>query len=184
VSEVTVRADGLITPSQAAELCGVSRKTVYGWIAFDILPTARHDRRRILLNLLDVARADIAMRAGGCRAPAPPPRWALEEEPGADLAAVLTACWEQARQTPMLRRPVVYYLRFGDRIKIGTTVGLTARLSNIPHNELLATEPGGSDVETARHRQFAALRIYREWFRPGPVLVDHIAALRAESGIT
>ena len=62
---------------------------------------------------------------------------------------------------------VVYYIRFGDRIKIGTTGNLTGRLMTLPHDELLATEPGGIELEKQRHRQFAAdLVAGREWFRP------------------
>jgi hypothetical protein len=74
--------------------------------------------------------------------------------------------------------PVVYYLRFADRIKIGTTMNLDRRLKMIPHDELLATEPGSFTVETRRHDQFKALRITGEWFRADPRLLSHIASLR------
>lgn len=76
---------------------------------------------------------------------------------------------------------VVYYLRFSDRIKIGTTRNLKARLVGIPHDEVLATEPGDRTLEQERHRQFAHLRLTRrgEWFRAGPDLIDHTKALRA-----
>jgi len=75
-------------------------------------------------------------------------------------------------------QPCVYYLRFGDRIKIGTTSDLKTRLTGVPHDEVLALEPGSYDVERARQRQFGALWIRREWYRPGEALLAHIAAVR------
>jgi len=72
---------------------------------------------------------------------------------------------------------VVYYIQFGDRIKIGTTTDLGKRLGALPHDCLLATEPGGPLVERQRHEQFGALRIKGEWFEPAPVLLGHIQAL-------
>ncbi|MGW5387185.1 GIY-YIG nuclease family protein [Nocardia sp. NPDC003963] len=75
---------------------------------------------------------------------------------------------------------VVYYIRFGDRIKIGTTSNLSARLSTLPFDEVLATEPGGVEVERQRHTEFAASRISgREWFTASEALLAHIASLKA-----
>lgn len=78
---------------------------------------------------------------------------------------------------------VVYYVRFGDRVKIGTTKDLTKRLAHIPHDEVMATEPGGVYVERQRHQQFRHLRAKvgqgREWFQLTPELTEHIAAVRA-----
>lgn len=77
----------------------------------------------------------------------------------------------------------VYYIRFGDRVKIGTTKNLTKRLKAVPHDEVMATEPGGLYVEQRRHGQFEHLRIrtgtHREWFTLTPELAEHIAAVRA-----
>lgn len=82
------------------------------------------------------------------------------------------------------RSPVVYYLGFGDRIKIGTSVNLARRLGELPPGDLLAVEPGGADLEDERHEQFAADRILinREWFRDSPALLRHIAAVRDTYG--
>lgn len=78
---------------------------------------------------------------------------------------------------------VVYYVRraSGD-IKIGTTAGpalhRVAQLRRVHGDvDILATEPGGVDVEEHRHRQFAAERLDGEWFRPGAHLLAHIATL-------
>lgn len=78
---------------------------------------------------------------------------------------------------------VVYYVRFGDRVKIGTSKDLSKRLSHIPHDEVMATEPGGVYVERQRHKQFKHLRAEvgrgREWFTLTPELAEHIAAVKA-----
>jgi hypothetical protein len=72
---------------------------------------------------------------------------------------------------------VVYYLRFGDRVKIGTTTNLARRLSAIPHDEVLATEVGSFTLERERHGQFAADRVIGEWFHMSPSLMEHIEGL-------
>lgn len=85
----------------------------------------------------------------------------------------------QERLEKAARDGVIYYLRFGDRIKIGTTTHLNARLSSVPHDELLATEPGDHRLETLRHRQFKHCRVHREWFDgTDESLLRHVAMLR------
>lgn len=81
---------------------------------------------------------------------------------------------------PDLERPpveVVYYLRYADRIKIGTSAQPRQRLGAIWHDELLAFERGGRALEQRRHREFAPLREGGEWFRAAPELISHIATL-------
>ncbi|MBD8661462.1 GIY-YIG nuclease family protein [Frigoribacterium sp. CFBP 8754] len=76
------------------------------------------------------------------------------------------------------RVDVVYYLRFRDRIKIGTTGNPRQRLAAIWHDELLALERGDRAVERARHEQFAAQRHGRtEWFTADGELLAHVRAL-------
>jgi Meiotically up-regulated gene 113 len=77
------------------------------------------------------------------------------------------------------KNEVVYYIRFRDRIKIGTTRNLRQRLYELPYDELLAIEPGGREVERERHEQFAASRVIGEWFEPDTALLKHIASLPA-----
>jgi hypothetical protein len=77
----------------------------------------------------------------------------------------------------------VYYVRFGDRIKIGFSESVKDRLQAVPHDELLAVEPGPMELERMRHRQFASLLVARrEWFRHGAELLSHIAMLREHYG--
>ncbi|WP_121189878.1 GIY-YIG nuclease family protein [Microbacterium sp. AG790] len=104
--------------------------------------------------------------------------------PEADAGGILTCpvCgWRLGDSPdPDLPRPrvdVVYYLRWDDRIKIGTSREPRQRLAAIWHHELLAFEPGDRAVEHARHVQFAHLREGGEWFRAAPELRAHAAAL-------
>ncbi|MCP9209296.1 GIY-YIG nuclease family protein [Streptomyces cucumeris] len=80
--------------------------------------------------------------------------------------------------------PVVYYVRRGTMVKIGTTTNLHERMRAILPEEILATEPGGQKTEFARHRQFSALRVdgQREWFHAGAALQDHVQRVRAQHG--
>jgi hypothetical protein len=78
-----------------------------------------------------------------------------------------------------VRVDVVYYLRFDDRIKIGTSANPRQRLTQLRHDELLAFERGDRLVEQRRHAQFAADRFdTTEWFRASATLADHIRGLR------
>jgi hypothetical protein len=81
---------------------------------------------------------------------------------------------------PRPRVDVVYYIRFGDRMKIGTTSNLRQRMARLWHEELVAIERGGRDRERARHTQFAARRLgTSEWFELAPELLAHTAVLGA-----
>ena len=86
-------------------------------------------------------------------------------------------------ELPPPRVDVVYYVRYDDRIKIGTSASPRQRLAAIWHHELLAFERGDRTVERRRHEQFAADRYPRtEWFRRSSALEAHIAGLAAGVG--
>lgn len=74
---------------------------------------------------------------------------------------------------------IVYYLMVDGLVKIGYTDDLARRLADYPPTaQLLATEPGDTATEAARHAQFAGLlTARREWFTPGPALRDHTEGL-------
>jgi hypothetical protein len=77
------------------------------------------------------------------------------------------------------RVDVVYYLRFQDRIKIGTSGNPRVRFASLPWDEVLAFERGGRPLEQRRHAQFAGHRIPRtEWFEANAELSAHVAQLR------
>jgi MerR family regulatory protein len=73
---------------------------------------------------------------------------------------------------------IVYYIRRGDLIKIGTTADPVTRPGRLMPDKILAFEPGDADQETLRHRQFDHLRCHGEYFRSAPELSDHIRQLR------
>jgi Meiotically Up-regulated Gene 113 (MUG113) protein len=81
--------------------------------------------------------------------------------------------------TPTVTSPVVYYARIADQVKIGMTTSIAARMASLGAEELLATEPGGFDVEKMRHRQFHGLHLRGEWFRLEAPLTSHIEELRS-----
>ena len=78
------------------------------------------------------------------------------------------------------RVDVVYYLRHGDRLKIGTTANPRQRFAAIWHEQLLAFERGDRRLERRRHEQFAADRFAgSEWFRMSSAHSAHVASVAA-----
>lgn len=85
---------------------------------------------------------------------------------------------------------VVYYIRRGDLIKIGTTRAFIARMRTLMPDEILAIEPGSYTLENQRHQQFDEQRFGRdrrgarsEYFHSSPELIQHIRTLRSEHGV-
>lgn len=77
------------------------------------------------------------------------------------------------------RIDVVYYLRYRDQIKIGTSANPRMRVASLPHDEVLAFELGDRLVERRRHEQFAAHRFAgTEWFAVHDALLAHVTELR------
>jgi hypothetical protein len=72
---------------------------------------------------------------------------------------------------------VVYYIRRGEFVKIGTTIRLKSRMQALAPDEVLAVEPGSYQLERRMHKRFAHLQapFMREYFRIEPELTDHIA---------
>lgn len=91
---------------------------------------------------------------------------------------------EEIRATPTVAFEVVYYITWGNRIKIGTTRNLRSRMAVLYHDEVLAIEPGSYTLESQRHREFAGSRVERqkEWFHPTPDLISHVKQLRHQNG--
>lgn len=84
-------------------------------------------------------------------------------------------------------RGFVYYLGFRDAVKIGTTIDLANRVTAIPCESVLAIEPGGVELEKARHVQFAQFKIdssigaTTEWFHWTDAIGDHVDKVRADN---
>lgn len=91
----------------------------------------------------------------------------------------------EARAQAIREQAVVYYVRIHDCIKIGYSTNLKARLSTlrVDDDAVLATEPGGRELEALRHQEFADLRIgRRENFKPVDRLLRHIEHVREVCG--
>jgi hypothetical protein len=76
----------------------------------------------------------------------------------------------------------VYFAQAEDRIKIGWSKQVSARLAGLQTGcpssiKLLGTIPGGRSVERQLHERFASLRLSGEWFKAEPELLEHIAAV-------
>jgi hypothetical protein len=93
----------------------------------------------------------------------------------ADLKGTLSrhAVWSSAQSKDDSHAPLVYFIVWGDRCKIGTTTKLAQRISalSVPKSALAMTLPGDGEVERAFHQHFRQQRIERtEWFTlAGPV---------------
>lgn len=77
---------------------------------------------------------------------------------------------------------IVYYIRRGQAIKIGSTTNPMTRFTVLMPDEILAFEPGATTEERKRHRQFQHLRCFGEHFKPDPELLEHALDLRRIHG--
>jgi hypothetical protein len=79
---------------------------------------------------------------------------------------------------------VVYYIRRGEYVKIGTTTNLKQRMRDLMPDEVLAVEPGSYDLESTLHAQFAEIRFSpsMEYFKLTEELQEHIAAVVERHG--
>ena len=75
--------------------------------------------------------------------------------------------------------PVVYYMRMGNLVKIGTSTNIRSRFETIGPQGVVAVELGDRVVERQRHNQFVASHSHREWFFLAEDIGRHIAELRA-----
>lgn len=71
----------------------------------------------------------------------------------------------------------VYYVRFGEMVKIGFSRDPRNRLRDIPHEEVLKIDMGAMADERAAHVRCAEWRVVGEWFRDCP-------EFRAAAGLT
>lgn len=72
-------------------------------------------------------------------------------------------------QMPTTEGEKVYFIRCGNRIKIGRSLNVAARFATLQATsplklKLLWAQPGGSETEMAYHRRFKDCRVHGEWF--------------------
>lgn len=70
----------------------------------------------------------------------------------------------------------VYFIKFGDRIKIGFSRNWQRRVNELPHDEVLGVMHGGISQEQNLHALFSRYRITGEWFEDCEKIRDYIAA--------
>lgn len=104
------------------------------------------------------------------------PRVEAEPTRGVEKPAAAPRSW---RIPPRKHQPLVYFLRNGNRIKIGTTTELKRRIRTLalrPENVVLLLD-GGQQLERELHRKFTGLRIGdTEWFAYDGPLIDFVHA--------
>lgn len=66
----------------------------------------------------------------------------------------------------------VYFIRFGNQIKVGFTTNVEQRMRDLPHEEILGVVPGTLEDEAAWHKMLAEYRTVGEWFRAEPEVLD------------
>jgi hypothetical protein len=99
---------------------------------------------------------------------------------GLDIEQVSVASdnvWKQASHPA-----VVYFLTNGDRVKIGTSTNVTARVSalSLRRSNAALLLQGGNDLESTLHHHFECDRIAKsEWFVLSPRIQDYIARRKA-----
>ena len=135
--------------------------------------------RHVGCDVEDPAIIRIAVEAGHRRAARENDDSGLDAQRRADRYA--DAAEARAQIQAARENYVVYYARIGNRVKIGYSSDVHARLRAFSPEELMATEPGGPKRESERHAQFASLRTTGEWFRLEGALAAHIAVLQAKA---
>jgi hypothetical protein len=71
----------------------------------------------------------------------------------------------------------VYFVRFGERIKVGYTTDPDTRLRAIPHDEVIGILPGTRDDEAAWHNLLADFHVTGEWFKADAELLATLAGV-------
>lgn len=89
-----------------------------------------------------------------------------------------------ALEDARVREEVVYFIRGGDRVKIGWTANVHQRLSTMAIGSPVDLTVdvlviGGADLEAVLHVRYSRYRSHGEWFRREGELAELIDSLRA-----
>lgn len=92
---------------------------------------------------------------------------------------------QENRRPGRIPPSIVYYIRRGSLIKIGTTRRPLQRFKDLLPDEILAWEPGSQPEEARRHEQFRDLRVSTgaEYFRRDAALDIHMSQIRDAHGM-
>jgi len=86
----------------------------------------------------------------------------MQDHRGDHARAILDVVTVQ--QAQVTGTPQVYFIRFGQRVKIGFSANVRERLKALPHESVLKVIPGAPADERRWHAQWQHLRVTGEWF--------------------
>ena len=94
-------------------------------------------------------------------------------------SAIHRIVYAEIRDEGLKSVSVVYFIKNGNRVKIGTTKDVQSRIKSFrvanPNNlKLLATIVGGRELERELHEKFSSCHIIGEWFNLSPDILDYI----------
>jgi len=101
-------------------------------------------------------------------------------ERDANTREAIAAELKASTARPGSHAPLVYYMRRGELVKIGTTTNIGSRFTSVSPDGIMAIEPGSYDVEAARHLQFRPLWRRGEWYELKPELAEHVVQVRED----
>lgn len=191
-----------VETAAAAVLAGVPVHTIRNWASRGYLQPVRSDGTKTIYDASNVVRtaarfgylSELREREAQCIAPrCDRLAWPDVQVPLCRQHSV--AVWvhvndaldsEMARRdqdrgiAELSRQPVVYFIRAGSRVKIGTTVNLAKRMealsvSSPDELEILLLVAGSYREEDQVHALFAEDRIRGEWFHASDRLLEFIA---------
>ena len=81
------------------------------------------------------------------------------------------------------RKDVVYFVRFGDRVKIGYSANFQRRMSEVPYDEILLLLPGTTAHERGLHEIFKEHRITGEWFHAHPDIMEFVKEQKERAAV-
>lgn len=124
-----------------------------------------------------------------------PVKWVNLSILASDPGALLARCerlqremkeWlEDPRGLLSGRAGLVYFARSGDLIKIGFTGDVRSRMFRLQASspapvELLATVPGGREIERFLHQMFRENHMHGEWFKPDETMLAMVERFRVD----
>jgi hypothetical protein len=112
----------------------------------------------------------------------------LPDREAANATEVINLIPDPPKGSKRKRVAYVYFIKDGDKVKIGHSVHPTVRMKNLTTHsklELLGILAGGRKRELALHDKFDKYRIEgtREWFKLVPEIIKYIAVNKRRNGI-
>jgi len=96
----------------------------------------------------------------------------------ATFGAMMDFALKRGGKVDVAKPGFVYFLRFSDRVKIGFSTDPRTRISQLPHDEVLAIFPGTRLNERQLHAAFGDLRLTGEWFTLDDRILDFVTDVK------